>query len=164
MDDLDKYYRILGLKPGASREKVKQAYRDLVTVWHPDRFSHNPRLQRKAEEKLTAINQAYERLEAFFREPGYQPYQSKPRRESAGGQSYKPQEPLEATSTKKTAQKLAYRVQGMLAELESMLRVTLAMVGIKLPPLTTEGRFKAALFLVAAIYLLVFTVYLLVTL
>jgi tetratricopeptide (TPR) repeat protein len=50
---------VLGTKAGAGPEEIKQAYRDLVQVWHPDRFAGNPRLQRKAEEALKKINLAY---------------------------------------------------------------------------------------------------------
>lgn len=55
-------YTVLDLNPSASPADIQQAYRDLVQVWHPDRFAHNPRLQRKAQAKLQAINDAYERL------------------------------------------------------------------------------------------------------
>ena len=50
----------LGLEPGASSQEIKEAVRDLVKVWHPDRFSENPRLQLKAQEKLKKINEAYD--------------------------------------------------------------------------------------------------------
>jgi len=53
---------ILDLEKGASIEDVKQAYRDCVNVWHPDRFANNSRLKRKAERKLKEINQAHETL------------------------------------------------------------------------------------------------------
>ncbi|MET0645347.1 MAG: J domain-containing protein [Pyrinomonadaceae bacterium] len=56
------YYELLGVAPGTSGRELKEAYRDLAKVWHPDRFSHDPRLQRKAQEKLKEINEAYERL------------------------------------------------------------------------------------------------------
>lgn len=56
------YYAILGLQPGASEEEIKRAYRDLVQVWHPDRFSHNFRLRKTAEDKLKEINAAYDHL------------------------------------------------------------------------------------------------------
>lgn len=62
MSDLDRYYEMFELEPEASPERVKQAYRDLVRIWHPDRFSHDPRLQHKAQERLKEINEAYERL------------------------------------------------------------------------------------------------------
>ena len=64
---IDRYVEILGLHPGASQEEVTQAYKDLVNVWHPDRFSNNLRLQKKAEEKLKEINAAYESILSFYR-------------------------------------------------------------------------------------------------
>ena len=63
---LDNDFGILGLNPDASLEQVKQAHRDLVTVWHPDRHTANPRLQEKAEAKLKEINAAYDRLRALM--------------------------------------------------------------------------------------------------
>src|SRR5579859_5071668 len=64
MDDVSRYYKALGLEPGATPEEVKQAYRDLVRVWHPDRFSHDERLRQIAQDKLKEINGAYEVLTA----------------------------------------------------------------------------------------------------
>ena len=49
---IEQCFEILGLKAGASQEELTQAYRDLVNVWHPDRFNNNPRLQEKAQEKI----------------------------------------------------------------------------------------------------------------
>ena len=66
MSDIDKYYQILGLNPGASEEEIKQEYKDLVNVWHPDRFINNPHLQEKANEKLKEINLAYKTLKAYI--------------------------------------------------------------------------------------------------
>jgi hypothetical protein len=65
MGAFDRNYRILGLRPGASKEEVKNAYRDLAQVWHPDRFSHSPRLQKKAQENLKRINAAFEALKDY---------------------------------------------------------------------------------------------------
>src|SRR5688500_16394353 len=59
---LDDSYRLLDLSPTASDEEVKQAHRDLMKVWHPDRFGRDPALRLKAEEKLKAINEAYEAI------------------------------------------------------------------------------------------------------
>ncbi len=59
MDDLRECYRMLEVDPGASPELVKRAYRDLVKVWHPDRFTDDPGLQSRAQEKLKQINLAY---------------------------------------------------------------------------------------------------------
>jgi len=54
---------VLALRPGATPAEIKQAYRDLVKVWHPDRFSSDARLREKAEAKLREINEAYRVLE-----------------------------------------------------------------------------------------------------
>jgi preprotein translocase subunit Sec63 len=66
--DIRKCYEILELRPGYSAAELKQAYKDLVQVWHPDRFAHNPRLKEKAEEKLKQINQAYAVLDQAQRD------------------------------------------------------------------------------------------------
>ena len=65
MPDMKKCFEILGVKPGASDEEIKEALRDLVKVWHPDRFSGDPRLQMKAQEKLKEINEAYEAVKTY---------------------------------------------------------------------------------------------------
>ncbi|MFH1897866.1 MAG: J domain-containing protein [Candidatus Desantisbacteria bacterium] len=66
MDDINKYYKILDLKPGDCIEEVKQAWRDMVIMWHPDRLpSDNHRLKDKAQEKLKEINNVAE----VFRPP-----------------------------------------------------------------------------------------------
>lgn len=57
---IHEYYAVLGVRPGASALEIKTAYRKLVKQWHPDRFTHDPRSQRVAEEKLKEINEAYE--------------------------------------------------------------------------------------------------------
>jgi DnaJ-class molecular chaperone len=64
MPTLEKYYRILELEPGASLEEVNQGYKDMVLVWHPDRFVNHPRLQQKALVKIQEINEARERLQS----------------------------------------------------------------------------------------------------
>jgi len=61
----EQHYRVLELQPGASLEEIKQAYRDLALVWHPDRFANSPRLQKKALEKMKEINEAYEFLKTY---------------------------------------------------------------------------------------------------
>jgi COMPASS component SWD3 len=62
MSFLQNHYNTLGLKPGASSEEIKQAYRTLAKQWHPDRFLNDPRLKQQAEERFKQINEAYEVL------------------------------------------------------------------------------------------------------
>jgi len=64
--DLKQSFEILELTPDASADEVQQAYKDLVNIWHPDRFATNPRLRQKAEMKLKEINQAYAMVNSFL--------------------------------------------------------------------------------------------------
>jgi hypothetical protein len=44
-----KDYTVLQLKPGASLESIKNSYKTLVKIWHPDLFpSDQPKAQEKA--------------------------------------------------------------------------------------------------------------------
>ena len=54
--------KTLGLERGASRKEMRDTYRDLVKVWHPDRFSNDGKLRSRAEEKLKEVNAAFQRL------------------------------------------------------------------------------------------------------
>ncbi len=66
MNNVDKYFEVLGLKVGASLQKVEQPGLDLIKVWHPDRFAQDPELQAKAQEKTKDINEGYERILVFL--------------------------------------------------------------------------------------------------
>lgn len=65
-EELDACYRTLDLTPGAPAEQVKTAWRDLVKIWHPDRFAGEPELQNRCQEKIKQINLAYETLKRSF--------------------------------------------------------------------------------------------------
>jgi WG repeat protein/DnaJ-like protein len=73
-DQLQQYYTMLEVSSAATAAEIRQSYLDLVKVWHPDRFQgESPRLRFKAEDKLKAINQAYEALRSgapVFQAPG----------------------------------------------------------------------------------------------
>lgn len=56
------HYDLLGLFPNATPEEIKDAYRMMAMVWHPDRFSGNLKLRKFAEERFKEINGAYEVL------------------------------------------------------------------------------------------------------
>ena len=61
-NDARRWLDVLGLAPGATKEALDDAYKDLVKVWHPDRFQSDPTLRLKAQEKLRDLNAAYEGL------------------------------------------------------------------------------------------------------
>jgi DnaJ domain len=72
---------VLALRPGATAGEIKEAYRDMVKVWHPDRLGSDPRLRQKAEDKLKQINKAYQILVSGSA-PG-ETYTAKPEREAS---------------------------------------------------------------------------------
>jgi hypothetical protein len=61
--------RALGLERGASRNEIRDTYRDLVKVWHPDRFSYDGKLRGRAEEKLKEVNAAFQHLNSLANGP-----------------------------------------------------------------------------------------------
>lgn len=50
--------KVLGLDSSATESDMRVAYRDLVAVWHPDRYSGNERLRGRAEEMMKRLNAA----------------------------------------------------------------------------------------------------------
>ena len=55
-------FAILGVSENADAATIREAYRDLAKVWHPDRFLGDERLRAKGQERLKEINVAYEYL------------------------------------------------------------------------------------------------------
>jgi len=66
MDSILHCYKILGLPKDATVEDVNRTHKDLVTIWHPDRFTNNPRLQKKAENYMAKVNAARDTVVLFL--------------------------------------------------------------------------------------------------
>ena len=62
-------FRTLQLSRDATLKEVRQSYRALVRSWHPDRYSHDLRLQEVAQERLKEINAAYNLARKNIRVP-----------------------------------------------------------------------------------------------
>jgi len=62
MNEMDKYYQILGLDPGASETELFQAYKILIKALQPDRFGKGEANQKIAEEKIKEIDDAFKTL------------------------------------------------------------------------------------------------------
>jgi|GEM_PF-5141681 len=69
MESLEESLDILGLADGASWEEINVAYKDLVRVWHPDRFQSDERLRKRAEEQTRLLNAALETLRKDYKDP-----------------------------------------------------------------------------------------------
>ena len=63
MPDWVDLYQVLEISPEAGPEEIRHAYRAKAMAYHPDRlFGVADELKRLAEEKLKAVNEAYEIL------------------------------------------------------------------------------------------------------
>ncbi len=93
-------YRVLGVSPTANDTEIKEAYKNLVKKYHPDRFQDED-MKELATEKMADINTAYDRITEDRRKgigaygaSGYRSdfrRQSAPRREQSrysGGSQY----------------------------------------------------------------------------
>lgn len=56
-------YKILGVSPYDTDEKIKSAYRDLAKKYHPDNYNNGSESD-IAEEKMKEINEAYDQIMA----------------------------------------------------------------------------------------------------
>jgi DnaJ like chaperone protein len=68
--DADDPFAVLGVPPDATKDRLKAAYRDLVREHHPDAMIARgvpSALVRIAEERMAAINTAYEKASALAR-------------------------------------------------------------------------------------------------
>jgi DnaJ-class molecular chaperone len=62
MSATEQFYQILKLKLGTTEKQIKQAYENLINMWHPEELSKYPYLQRIAYERKKQIELAYENL------------------------------------------------------------------------------------------------------
>jgi curved DNA-binding protein CbpA len=90
---METHYTILEVQDTATPEEIKEAYRLLLQVWHPDRFHHRPTLLKKAEEKSGKINVAFETLGDPVLKQRYDDWLR-----ACGGRSAKPVEPVTCPS------------------------------------------------------------------
>jgi hypothetical protein len=79
----------LGLGANASWDEVTQAYKDMMRVWHPDRFPGDERLRKKAEEQAQRINHAMGELRKIGK-AGLEQSKNQPTASSSPGPSPAP--------------------------------------------------------------------------
>ena len=104
LDNVRSNLAVLDLEPGVSWQQVKDRYRFLAKVWHPDRFGADLRARSRAEKQFKTVNEAYQWLlqhrstvdslaespqteradrESAEQEPAPQPREPRPRPKSA---------------------------------------------------------------------------------
>src|SRR5437016_4169761 len=103
------YYRILGVRPDATRDEIKEAWNFSAKAFHPDKFAgSSPRQQVVAEERTKAINEAYEVLSDPVRRANYDWQYARERSTNAAAPPPSPPPPPPPS----TAQRPAYTASG----------------------------------------------------
>ena len=98
--DTRKYYRVLGLPPGADRDAVKRAFRGLVQEHHPD-VSDDPH----SESALRGILEAYEALSGAEGDRGLiESERPRPRRVGSRGNPVVSQVTIDASRARRGAE------------------------------------------------------------
>jgi hypothetical protein len=145
-NEVNHCYRVLELEPGASLDQVKQAWRELVKVWHPDRFPNDAKMQRKAQERLKIINGAYETLEQYLTSGTPPPRPSEPsrnegqqRHENKKTQTEPPPPPKPDTRTSNAPEKSKAGVIFAISAVVIILIIILANSGTDSTSITTSN-------------------------
>lgn len=69
---IGRFLELFDLGRNYTDEELRAAYKDLVQVWHPDKYTNNERLRVRAESKIKFINEAYAALgETLRRRAGH---------------------------------------------------------------------------------------------
>lgn len=69
IDDLDEYYKILGLDKNATKEDLKKQYAYLTKSYHPDKYNSEEipsEVRKELEDTYKKINLAYDKLREIF--------------------------------------------------------------------------------------------------
>jgi len=66
-NELKRCFEILEVSPDATYDEAKAAYRLMVQVWHPDKYSYNDKVHAKATNKFKELNNAWSDAEAYFK-------------------------------------------------------------------------------------------------
>ncbi len=64
---IENHLKTLELTPSASWEDIQSSYRELIKVWHPDRYTHDEKLKARAEVKTKLLIEAFHSLKPHYR-------------------------------------------------------------------------------------------------
>lgn len=69
---------ILEIQGEPTAKSVREAYLEMVKVWHPDRFPDDAKMKVRATRKTQEINSAYSVMQEHFRRPAASPVEPPP--------------------------------------------------------------------------------------
>ncbi len=120
-------FEILGVRPDATPEQIRAAYREQVARYHPDKHRGNP-LEELSASRLVEINRAYEILSDDARRAEYEAERRRrpPSRSSAAPSTNAPRPVARPPSGANVAMKLV-RSLGLIVTLLFFLRFGLAL-------------------------------------
>lgn len=133
-DEFETWLKVLGLASGATRQAIAEAYRDLVKVWHPDRFGTDVRLRQKAQEKLKELNDAFEHLKDY-RAPERP---ASARSQSSGGSEVRSEH--DGSSSAAAQRDAVHQAPSRNARMGSMLIASAVLAGVGVWLLLLAGR------------------------
>jgi predicted Zn-dependent protease with MMP-like domain len=88
------YYAVLGVAPTASDDEIRQAFRRLAKLWHPDHYVNAPeRLRERSERRMRSVLRAYDALSTPDARQSYDLRRARPTRSghpSTGAFGYVP--------------------------------------------------------------------------
>ncbi|MDB3935222.1 J domain-containing protein [Granulosicoccus sp.] len=71
-----RHYEHLELDDKADWDTVREKYRSLVNLWHPDRYAQRPGEQIHAQQQFIDVTKSYKALQNFYRTNERMPFQS----------------------------------------------------------------------------------------
>ncbi len=86
---IDEALRILELSAESSYSDARKAYKELIQVWHSDRYQHSAHLLERAKEKTRLLNEAWEVISA----EGEEKFDNRRRSKAAAEQKKHPYSP-----------------------------------------------------------------------
>jgi hypothetical protein len=108
----DEALQLLELKLPFSKSELKQAYREALMVWHPDRFAGNEKLHSKAHKRTCLINEAFEMLSNLLEEITRYQSPAQPKRTAEPANPHRQTTPTQSQQERSSAEGSSHPLRG----------------------------------------------------